>query len=60
MTNGAFWYYFTNAMFRRDDDIDLYQAELFRKAAEIEHQLTMYWQAAYSASLYSNYFIPQY
>ena len=48
-TNGHFWYLYHN----RSDC-----PQLFEKAAIIEAELTQYWQQAYSASLYCEYFLP--
>lgn len=48
-TNGNFWSLYHN----REDC-----PQLFEKAAIIEAELTQYWQQAYSASLYCEYFLP--
>lgn len=51
LTNGAFWYKFH----ARDDFPALQEA-----AAVIETQLTMNWTAAYNASQYCRWFVPEY
>lgn len=51
LTNGEFWYYY-HAM------VD--KPLLFEKAALIETTLTQYWQQAYNASKYCEYFLPEY
>lgn len=51
LTNGEFWY-----LYRNKTQSPL----LFEEAAAIEVQLTTYWNQAYTASLYCEYFLPQY
>lgn len=51
LNNGAFWFNYHKAFI---------EPELQKKAAQIETDLTVYWQQAYNASLYCNYFLPQY
>lgn len=49
-TNGEFWYLF-------HDDID--NTVLFGYAATVESQLEQYWQSAYNASNYCEWFLPE-
>lgn len=49
-TNGEFWYLF-------HDDID--NTVLFGYAATVESQLEQYWQGAYNASKYCEWFLPE-
>ena len=49
ITNGHFWYLYHSAT-----NLPL----LFETAAAIETELTKYWEQAYSASLYCEYFLP--
>lgn len=49
ISNGHFWF---NHHSRLEHPI------LFEEAATIETELTQYWQAAYNASLYCEYFLP--
>ena len=51
MNNGDFWYKYHN---------NLEISTLQQDAAAIESELMTYWQAAYSASLYCDIFVPQY
>ena len=50
LKNGEFWY-----KYHTKTESPL----LFEKAAIIETQLTTYWQQAYNASLYCEYFLPE-
>jgi len=50
-TNGDFWYYFTN--------IDTTNVIFQERAIALQTQLTEYWNSAYTASKYCNYFIPE-
>lgn len=49
ISNGHFWYLYHNYI---DNPV------VFEKAAVIESKLTEYWQQAYAASLYCEYFLP--
>ena len=51
LNNGAFWFNYHKAFA---------EPILQEKAARIETDLTIYWQQAYNASLYCNYFLPEY
>lgn len=51
VNNGTFWYYY--------HENPKYPI-LFELAAAIETQLQVYWSQAYNASLYCDYFLPQY